>query len=482
MSKIVYVRFATCNSAFNSNTKIYPYEIIDDELFNKLQIGSIIKIKKLSDNSYLTDAFDYSPSYRDTEIRVEGKVTVSKEDIPFIIDKKEWKIIKDISYIRDGIDKKWITDFIQKQKEFIPIYAKSSLTYSIGDSCITYTDIEKEYLKETLSFPAEDLKTSLSARDLKTLEESCLSGVQELKPFLISGTSSPFNVCCLNNFTTTTDFSSTKEFIDKLEEVLKSYGIPLRDEIGQLRPVNDVFTDLSFKWSLINEDSFIEEDNNMSEIFNNIFNDVDFGKLTTNKIKYSMNGVAFADKSGKFFVYKDNRAIDVTGMTIEAPMFAIPVAVNQIQPNDVVRFKGDYVIVKELVDDGVKVVNPIGGDVKTIIPQVNVFGFNYMTKVINPFESFASTANESMPFGNMMPFIMFSDINKGNDGDMIKFLMMSQMMGGNANMNQMLPFMLMSKNDENNDFLTMMLISQMNGNNIFNFNDAAAQENKKNED
>lgn len=144
LSKIVYVRFASSSSIFKPNTKIYPYEIIDDELFNKLQIGSIIKIKKLSDNSYLTDVFDYSPSYRDTEIRVEGKVTVSKEDIPFIIDKKEWKIIKDIFYIRDSIDKKWITDFIQKQKEFIPVYAESSLTYSIGDSCITYTDIERE--------------------------------------------------------------------------------------------------------------------------------------------------------------------------------------------------------------------------------------------------------------------------------------------------------------------------------------------------
>lgn len=231
----------------------------------------------------------------------------------------------------------------------------------------------------------------------------------------------------------------------------------------------------------MNEDSSIEEDNNMSEIFNNIFNDVDFGKLTTNSIKYSINGIAFADKNNKFFVYKDNRAIDVTGMTIEVPMFAMPVAVNQIQPNDVVRFKDDYVIVKELTDDGVKVINPIGGDIKVIVPQVNVFGFNYMTKVINPFESFANTANETNPFGNIMPLMMFGDINKGND-DIFKIMMMSQMCGGNSNINQILPFMLISKDDKNNDFLTMMLMSQMNGNNIFNFNGTAAQDNKKNED
>lgn len=487
LSKIVYVRFASSSSIFKPNTKIYPYEIIDDELFNKLQIGSIIKIKKLSDNSYLTDVFDYSPSYRDTEIRVEGKVTVSKEDIPFIIDKKEWKIIKDIFYIRDSIDKKWITDFIQKQKEFIPVYAESSLTYSIGDSCITYTDIEREYIKETSSLPAGDLRTllSLSAKDLRTLEESCLSGAQEITPFSISGSSPSFNLCsdntcCSNNITAATDSSPTKEFVDKLEEGLKPYGIPLRDETGRFRPIYDIFTDIAFELSSMNEDSSIEEDNNMSEIFNNIFNDVDFGKLTTNSIKYSINGIAFADKNNKFFVYKDNRAIDVTGMTIEVPMFAMPVAVNQIQPNDVVRFKDDYVIVKELTDDGVKVINPIGGDIKVIVPQVNVFGFNYMTKVINPFESFANTANETNPFGNIMPLMMFGDINKGND-DIFKIMMMSQMCGGNSNINQMLPFMLISKDDKNNDFLTMMLMSQMNGNNIFNFNGTAAQENKKNE-
>lgn len=214
----------------------------------------------------------------------------------------------------------------------------------------------------------------------------------------------------------------------------------------------------------------------MSEIFKNIFSDMQFGKLTTDKIKYSISGVAFADKNEKFFVYKDNRAIDVTGMIINAPMFAMPVAVNQIQPNDVIRFKNDYVIVKELVEDGVKVVNPIDGDIRTIIPQVNVFGFNYITKVINPFEGFTNTANETNPFGNIMPFMLMGDL-KGDKDDMFKFMLMSQM-GNGTNMNQMLPFMLMSDSGKDNDFLTMMMMTQMMGNNTpFNFN-AGTQVNK----
>ena len=446
LSNIVFVRFASNRGVFALDSKIYPYEIIDKELYDKLQIGDIINIKELRNNTdrYLKSC-DYTPPYKDTDIRVEGKTTVNEKDIPYLIDKKEWKIITKAQIFENEFGGEWIKNFIEKNEVCVNYNSsKSKLRYDYTGLCgenisIDYDALKRQYINEVINPKNCD---NLLSNALKSLVDhnGFVNNASEKELFItsndlnmISSTAS-LTDCCIN-------FQNGSNI-----EVIKNK----------------------------------EEKNNMSEIFNNIFNDVDFGKLTTNKIKYSINGVAFADKSGKFFVYNDNRAIDVTGMTIEAPMFAMPVAVNQIQPNDVVRFKGDYVIVKELVDDGVKVVNPIGGDVKTIIPQVNIFGFNYMTKVINPFESFANTANENTPFGNMMPLMMFSDITKGNDGDMIKFLMMSQMMGNNTNMNQMLPFIFMSKDGKDNDFLTMMLMSQMcGGNNIFNFNTAPAQDSKE---
>ena len=204
-----------------------------------------------------------------------------------------------------------------------------------------------------------------------------------------------------------------------------------------------------------------KEDNLMNNIFSNIFGDIDFGKVTTSRIKYSMNGIAFSDKNGKYMVYKDNRAVDVTNMTIDAPLFAMPVAANQIKVGDIIRFKNNYVIVKELVDDGLKIINPIDGDIKIIIPEVNVFNFNYYTKIISPFESIGATANENNPFGNFLPLMMFSgDANNGNsnDNNMLKYMMLSQMSGGTIDFsNPMMMYMLMG--DKELDPMTLMFMN-----------------------
>ena len=204
-----------------------------------------------------------------------------------------------------------------------------------------------------------------------------------------------------------------------------------------------------------------KEDNSMNNIFSNIFGDIDFGKVTTSRIKYSMNGIAFSDKNSKYMVYKDNRAIDVTDMTIDAPLFAMPVAANQIKVGDIIRFKNNYVIVKEFTDDGLKIINPIEGDIKTIIPEVNVFNFNYYTKIISPFESIGATANENNPFGNFLPLMMLSgDANNGNgnDNNMLKYMMFSQMSGGTIDFsNPMMMYMLMG--DKELDPMTLMFMN-----------------------
>ena len=201
----------------------------------------------------------------------------------------------------------------------------------------------------------------------------------------------------------------------------------------------------------------------MNNIFSNIFGDIDFGKVTTSRIKYSMNGIAFSDKNGKYMVYKDNRAVDVTNMTIDAPLFAMPVAANQIKVGDIIRFKNNYVIVKELVDDGLKIINPIDGDIKIIIPEVNVFNFNYYTKIISPFESIGATANENNPFGNFLPLMMFSgDANNGNsnDNNMLKYMMLSQMSGGTIDFsNPMMMYMYMLMGDKELDPMTLMFMN-----------------------
>lgn len=307
-----------------------------------------------------------------------------------------------------------------------------------------------------------------------------------------------------------------------IEEALSSIGVPIKNSEGEYRSAIDILTEIAMKWDAIDlnnkfkaelekQDKYVltanavslgaispstalamitdttesifcpdlekeallktlagkkencettnKEDNLMNNIFSNIFGDIDFGKVTTSRIKYSMNGIAFSDKNSKYMVYKDNRAIDVTNMTIDAPLFAMPVAANQIKVGDIIRFKNNYVIVRELTDDGLKVINPIDGDIRIIIPEVNVFNFNYYTKIISPFESIGATANENNPFGNFLPLMMFSgDASNGNDNNMLKYMMLSQMSGGTIDFsNPMMMYMLMG--DKELDPMTLMFMN-----------------------
>lgn len=446
-TNIIFVRFADSSGKFTDKTKIYPYEVSRGELFESITLGNIIKITQLQDRYFnkTINRASYSPSYSNTEVRVEGKLVVNSSDVPDVIEKSEWKDIRQTQYMRSELTPNWVNNFINKLSDKNCSYHDGKLFYQIDEKEVTYETIRELYVKEMREeFSAIEAQKKYEVLQ-KNLETESIVGCR-LFPNEIEAAEE------LRAF----------ENVLKTEETLK----PLVNETLTVRNGKGIYITSNNK----------EEKNTMSEIFKNIFGDMQFGKLTTDKIKYSISGVAFADKNEKFFVYKDNRAIDVTGMIINAPMFAMPVAVNQIQPNDVIRFKNDYVIVKELVEDGVKVVNPIDGDIRTIIPQVNVFGFNYITKVINPFEGFTNTANETNPFGNIMPFMLMGDL-KGDKDDMFKFMLMSQM-GNGTNMNQMLPFMLMSDSGKDNDFFTMMMMTQMMGNGApFNFN-ANTQVNK----
>ena len=203
-----------------------------------------------------------------------------------------------------------------------------------------------------------------------------------------------------------------------------------------------------------NKNDIKKENTNMKNMFGMNF---EFGKVPAGKFKMSFMGLAFATGNGRYAVYNigDNEFTDVTEMTMDADgmIMQMPVAAKDVAVGDIIKHKDAYVIVKGGTENGcITAVDPFKSEEINIIPTKSMFGFNFVTKVINVFGNMFGentvTPSEDNPFGNIAPFIMMSamsDGNNDNDG-MMKMLLMSQMMGGQSGMdfskNPMLMFML----------------------------------------
>lgn len=178
---------------------------------------------------------------------------------------------------------------------------------------------------------------------------------------------------------------------------------------------------------------------------NNFFN-FEFGVVKDYAIAMSPFGLAVKNSTdGAFQAYDKTtgNVVNVDGFTfkINGAFFKMPVAIDSIQIGDMLMVNGSpvYVIGKDVV--GVAVIDLKCSEKKTIMPTTNIFGFNYMTKVVSMFDNFCGFGNtapsKEQPFGNLAPLMMMqmftgddNDFDFDFNGDMGKMMMMSMMMGG----------------------------------------------------
>lgn len=192
--------------------------------------------------------------------------------------------------------------------------------------------------------------------------------------------------------------------------------------------------------------------NSMNNIFKNI--NIQFGEIKTDQIKYSFNGIAFKNADGTYSTYdiNTNTLTNVSDLIMDIPMYVMPAAIKDIKTGDIVIHKGIVYVIKEIANDNFTAIQPNAGTMTTLIPEKSIFGYSYMSRVMNIMETFK--ANEDNPFGNMLPFFM---MNKENNNDTLALMMMMQ---GNQDFNKVLPFMLMGKEDM--DPMVMMLLMNFN--------------------
>lgn len=199
--------------------------------------------------------------------------------------------------------------------------------------------------------------------------------------------------------------------------------------------------------------------------FSKILN-IDFGKVPhTTELKPSIYGVAVLGFDNRYRAYDkiNDKVMDVTGMTFDTDMlFKIPVAVSQVRVGDVIINASNYVTVTNVHPDGTfTVVDPKASEQKIAIPAKNMFGFDFVTKIMYPFESMVQPSDDN-PFGlNPMTMMMLSD---GADMDMSTILALSMMNGNSGIMDQnmLIPLMLMGNGKSSNKDGLILAMAMMN--------------------
>lgn len=204
----------------------------------------------------------------------------------------------------------------------------------------------------------------------------------------------------------------------------------------------------------------------------------DFGPCSGENIKMSIYGLAIKNKAGTWVSYNSatNQIVDVDIMNFDGAkyMYKIPVALNAVHVGDIIIHNRYPMFVTE-VNPSTNVLGAIDvceGEVKKIIPTTNMFGFNFITKVVSLFDMGNVNPSPENPFGsNILPYLMLANKNDSDASDNINFrdmLIFSNFMNGSnsyaLNNPAMMYFLMSDKND--NDMLPLMFM--MNQGN-FNF-------------
>ena len=191
----------------------------------------------------------------------------------------------------------------------------------------------------------------------------------------------------------------------------------------------------------------------------------DFGPCTNDQVRMSMYGLAIKNASGEWVSYNDGQVVNVDVLNFDGAkyMFKMPVAVKDIAVGDIVIHNRVPMFV-ESVENGIHVVDIRAGEKKEILPTTNMFGFNFVTKIVSLFNAFQSSPTPDQPFGNMLPFLMLNgEDGKTMDSDTMLMFMMMQNQNGSTNIfaNPMMLYFLM-KDKGGNDILPWMLMMNQN--------------------
>lgn len=196
-----------------------------------------------------------------------------------------------------------------------------------------------------------------------------------------------------------------------------------------------------------------KENNNM-----NLFKGFDFGSCENDNVKVSMYGIAVKNATGTWVSYDPNSGniIDVDILNFDAKyLYKMPVAIKDVAEGEVIIHNRKPMFVSKVEGSKILAIDPAAGEEKVVILTRNMFGFDFVTKVVNLFGNLSATANADSPFGNILPLMLLSDSDKPDDMLPLIFAMN----GGKFDMSNPMMLYFLMKNDKNSDILPLFMLA-----------------------
>lgn len=193
----------------------------------------------------------------------------------------------------------------------------------------------------------------------------------------------------------------------------------------------------------------------------NFFKNFEFGPVKNDTVRLSPYGLAVKNLDGSWVSYDavSDSIIDVDVFNFEGKnlIYKIPAAPHTVRAGDMIvhQGKGMYVLTDVCEGDTcVSVIDPRAGESKEILFCKNMFGFNYVTKLVSILNGFGNSTDFSPssddPFGNMWMLALLSNENEDLSSSILPLMLMNQFNPSantdknNFNMNNPLMWILLS--------------------------------------
>ena len=193
----------------------------------------------------------------------------------------------------------------------------------------------------------------------------------------------------------------------------------------------------------------------------NFFKNFEFGPVKNDTVRLSPYGLAVKNLDNSWVAYDaaSDSIIDVDVFNFEGKnlIYKIPAAPHTIHAGDMIVHQGKAMYVLTDVCEGdtcVSVIDPRAGESKEILFCKNMFGFNYVTKLVSILNGFGNSTDFSPssddPFGNMWMLALLSNENEDLSSSILPLMLMNQFNPSantdknNFNMNNPLMWILLS--------------------------------------